>query len=374
MKKLKLVSSWVALLFAILVMNSCDDSSEVDPILDDTDLIAAIASANNSQSISINALPSGVISTLENEYGESFVSAAALAPELGYQIDLMLSSGADVGESSSAFFSLDGRELEARNGRLNGRFGNRRVGRRARGLRDCFDFVFPLTLTMPDGSSLELDSANGWSDVRAWYEANPDAEGKPEFVFPLEVTINDSTLTINSTEELREAKNICEVDRRRGRCFELVLPVDLSLPDGSVITLASRDDWDLVRTWYEANPDAEERPDLVYPVQVAYDGDSLVTINSEEEMIAARAACEVDRDRDRCFRIDFPLSFTMPDGSVITLASREEWTLIRDWYAANPDEEDRPDLNFPITITYEDGSSATINSEEELRTARTDCG
>lgn len=375
MKKLKLVSSLMALLLVVLVMSSCDDNnSEVDPILDDSDLIAAIASASNGQPVTVNALPSGVISSLNNNYSESVLSSARLAPELGYQINLTLASGADVGEGATTFFSLDGRELEARNGRFNGRFGNRRLGRRARGLRDCFDFVFPISLTMPDGSGLTLESADDWSEVRSWYEANPDAEGKPEFVFPLDVEFGDSVITINDLEELRSAKNSCEVDRRRGRCFELVFPVDVSLPDGSVISLASRDDWELVRDWYEANPDVEERPSLVYPVNVAYNGDSIVTINSQEEMIAAKAACEVDRDRDRCFFIEYPISFTMPDGTVITLAARSEWTLIRDWYEANPDEEERPDLNFPINIMFtEDSSIVTINSEEELVAARADC-
>ena len=48
MKKLKLVSSLMALFLAVMVLNSCnDESSEVDPILDDTELIAAIASAKS---------------------------------------------------------------------------------------------------------------------------------------------------------------------------------------------------------------------------------------------------------------------------------------------------------------------------------------
>lgn len=373
MKKLKLVSSLLAIILALGIY-SCEDNSEVDPVLDDSDLIAAIASAANSQNISVNALPSNTVSTLENDYSESFITSARLAPELGYEVSLRLQSGADVGESSSAFFNLDGRELTARGGRLGNLNGRGRIGRRARGLRDCFDFVFPVSLTVPDGSTITLESRDDWSLIRDWYEANPDAEGKPEFVFPLDVQFGDSTLTINNAEELRSAKGACEVDRRRGRCFELVLPVTFNMPDNSQITLETRDDWSDIRSWYEANPDVEERPDLVYPVNVAYAGDSIVTINSAEEMRAARAQCEVDRGRDRCFSVDFPLSFTMPDGSTITLAAREDWQLIKAWYDANPDAEERPDLVFPITITYEDGSSATINSEEELRAAKADCG
>lgn len=373
MKKLKMLLSVIAVMLTIIMLYSCDNESDANPVLDDTELINAIASAANSQTISINALPSSAQSALENDYAESFVTTARLAPELGYEVDLRLSSGADVGEGSSAFFDLNGRELAARASEARDSNGRRR-GRRAKGLRDCFEFVFPLSLTMPDGSTLTLESREDWPDVRAWYEANPDAEGRPEFVFPLEVNFGDSTLTINNTEELRRAKRACEVDRKRGRCFRLVFPVTFTMPDGTEITLESRDDWELINAWYEANPDVSERPDLVYPVDIVYRGDSTVTINSAEEMREARAMCEVDRDRDHCFSIEFPISFTMPDGTEITLESRDEWTLIKAWYDANPDAEERPDLVFPITITYENGNSVTINSEEELSRAKADCG
>ena len=111
-----------------------------------------------------------MINGLELNYKESFASSATLAPELGYQINLRLASGSGVGENSAAFFDLNGRELTARNGRFGGRLGNRRVGRRGQGLRDCIDFVFPITLTMPDGSALTLDSATRWAGVREWYQ------------------------------------------------------------------------------------------------------------------------------------------------------------------------------------------------------------
>ena len=373
MKKLKNVWSLLSMLLLAALVFSCNDESEVDLPLDDSSLIDQIANATNSQTISITALPTTAQVSLTNDYAESFVTNALLAPSLGYQVNLRLASGADVGESSSAFFDLDGRELNATFG-ARSRFGRgERVGRRARGLRDCFDFVFPISLTLPDGSSLTLESADDWSLVRDWYEANPDAEGRPEFVFPLDVQFGDSTFTVSSAEELREAKGACEVDRKRGRCFDLVFPVTFSMPDGSEISLNSREDWPLIDDWYEANPDVDERPSLVFPVQIQYANDSIVTINSAEEMRDARAVCEVNRGRERCFSIDYPVSFTMPDGTVITLDSRDDWTLIRDWYEANPDEEEKPGLVFPITITYENGTMVTVNSEEELRAARADC-
>lgn len=375
MRKLKLMSSLLAIIMATGMLYSCDDQSEVDPLLDDSELIAAIQSANNRQEISTNALPSYALTTLEDTM--VFIANSVLAPELGYEVRTIVQRGADVGESASAFFSLDGRELTTDNAFRRGdrrRRGEHRMGRRARGLRDCFDFVFPVSLTMPDASTITLESEDNWSLIRDWYEANPDSEERPVFVFPFEVTFGDETITISNEEDLARAKSNCELDRRRGRCFELVFPLTFTMPDATEITLETRDDWSLIDAWYEANPDATERPDLVFPVQIIYGNDSTVTVNNAEELRGARAVCEVNRGRDHCFEPVFPLSFTMPDGSQITLNSRDDWGLIKAWYDENPDVEERPGLVFPISITYEDGTTATINSEEELEEAKQNCG
>lgn len=375
MRKLKFMPSLLAMIVAVGLLYSCGEDSEVDPLPDDSELIAAIASATNRQDISTNALPSNALTLLEDSM--TFISNSVLAPELGYEVRTIVQRGADVGESTSAYFTLDGRELITRDAFRPGDRRNRngrRVGRRARGLRDCFDFVFPVSLTMPDESTITLESDNDWSLVKDWYQANPDAEDRPTFVFPFEVTFGDETVTISNEEELEGAKSNCEVDRRRGRCFQFEFPISFTMPDATEITLASRDDWSLIHAWYEANPDATDRPDLVFPVDITYRNDSTITVNSQEELVAARAICEVDRCRDRCFEPVFPLTFVMPDASEITLASRDDWQLIKDWYEANPDEEDRPDLVFPIEITFEDGSTLIINSEEELQEARASCG
>ena len=357
------------------MLYSCDDNSEVDPLIDDSELIAAIESAVNRQAVSSNALPSNVLTALEDTM--TFISNALLAPELGYEVRTIVQRGADVGESTSVFFNLQGRELTSENSFRRGDRrirADRRTGRRARGLRDCFDFVFPVSLNMPDASTITLASEEDWSQVRDWYQANPDTNERPTFIFPFEVTFGEETLTIESEDDLQAAKSNCEVDRRRGRCFELVFPVSFTMPDGTDIILASRDDWNLIDAWYEANPDATERPDLVYPVDITYRNDSTITVNSDEEMRSARAVCEVDRDRERCFAITFPITFTMPDGSEIILGSRSDWRLIKDWYDTNPDEEERPDLVFPIEITFENGSTMIINNEEELQDVRENCG
>lgn len=371
-----MMSSMLMAIVMIGALYSCNEQEGTEPVLDDSELIAAIEGASNKQEVSINALPNSASVVLENEFSESFVASVKLAPELGYEVDLMLAEGADVGEASVAFFALSGRELSAEQGIFRGRDSEgRRIGRRARALRNCFDFVFPFSMILPDNSVIDLNSAEDWSLIREFYQANPDTDERPQFVFPIEVVFGEETLTINSQEEFQEAKSACEVDRRRGRCFQIEFPITFTMPDQSQITLESKEDWVLIDEWYEANPDADTRPDLNFPVNITYRNDSTVTINNQEELLAAKAECETDRRMSACFSLVFPVTFVMPDGlTEIVVESREDYREIKSWYRANPDADERPDLVFPVDIEYEDGTILTVNSEEELQAAKADCG
>lgn len=368
-----------SLLMAIVMMGvlfSCDNEEGTEPTIDGSELVAAIESATNKQDISSNALPFSASVVLERDFSESFVSRAQLAPELGYEVSMRLGQGADVGEASVVFFNLNGVELSDQQGILRDsvdRQGRRR-GRKARGIRNCFDFVFPVSLTMPDASVVTLNSGEDWTLIREWYQANPDANERPAFVFPLQIVFGDEIVDINNQEDFQEAKSACEVDRRRGRCFELVFPITFTMPDQSEITLQGKEDWTLIDAWYEANPDVDERPDLVFPVDIAYRNDSTVTINTQEQLLGARAECETDRRRSACFGLVFPVTFVMPDASEITVEARGDFGEIKAWYRANPDADERPDLAYPVEIEFEDGSIQTINSKEELLSAKADCG
>lgn len=283
MKKLRLISSLVAVLVAFGIY-SCDNEDGLEPGIDDEALIAAIVNATNKVEVNSSELPSNSLAVIETDFSESLMTSVEFAPDLGFVVNVIRERGVNVGEVSSAFFDTSGREL--RSDRLQ-RF--RRIRRQA---RDCFDFVFPISITVPDGSTITLESGEDWVNVREWYQANPEANERPQFAFPLDITFGDSTLTINNGQELKRARGACEVDRADGRCFRLVFPVTFVMADDSEIVLESREDWVLIREWYVANPDTEDRPDLLYPVQVTFEDGSVVTVNSDEEMLRARETCE----------------------------------------------------------------------------------
>jgi len=168
--------------------------------------------------------------------------------------------------------------------------------------RECFELVLPVSFVMPDGSTITVENDSGWVNLRSWYETNPDAEGRPELQYPVDILFDDETVTINNAEEMNMVKRECWEYEDEGReCFGLVYPVTFIMPDGSSIVVATDDEngWQEVKNWYDANPESEERPTLQYPVDIIYrtiDGNSTVTINNEEEMEAAKDDCRENDD------------------------------------------------------------------------------
>ena len=171
---------------------------------------------------------------------------------------------------------------------------------------------------------------------------------------------------LNDTNEKRT--------RRRHKCFEFVFPIDFIMPDDSSITLNSKEDWTLIKTWYNENPDATERPELVFPVEITLKEDgSTQTLIDSDELKAVKNSCKKRKDKRKCFRLVLPVSFTMEDASVITVTEKADFKLLREWKKANPDATVKPALNFPVDIIYKDHTTATINDQTEYDTAKDSC-
>ena len=169
-----------------------------------------------------------------------------------------------------------------------------------------------------------------------------------------------------------------DYDKGDWKCFDLSLPVSYTMPDGSTITVSNEEDWDAIKSWYEENPESEEKPVLQFPVNVEFD-DETVTVNSEEELRELKQECWTNESEERqCFELVFPVTFIMPDASTITVDTDDDagWQPVKDWYEANPDSDERPTLQFPVDIIYEteDGDSTlSINNDEEMRIAKENC-
>lgn len=345
---------------------SCEkDESYSSTKMTDAELIAAIQKSTNKVSINESELPTESRTIISNDYSESFTESAMLAPDLGYQVDLRRGEGSEMGEKSDIYFNLDGRKLVAEE-------SERGNSERGKDKNECFDIVFPITVVMPDGSEIVGEDGETLRElIKDWYENNPDIEDKPAFVFPIDLAFSDTTITVNTEEELDVAREKCKEESGKRECFEFVLPVTFIMEDGTEITVEVEEDFDLIKEWFEANPDANERPSLVYPVDIEYEDGTVKTITNEEEMEEAEKDCH--EEKERCFEFVLPVSFTMADGTVITVEVEEDYELLKEWHEANPGNHQRPAVNFPVDIIFEGGETRTINNEEEMQEAHEDC-
>ncbi|PQJ78620.1 hypothetical protein [Polaribacter porphyrae] len=268
-----------AFILSALLFTSCSDNEGIE-VNDDTVLIEKIESASKTE-VDATSLPVATASTLNGDLADSFVETVQLANGLGFKVSVDTFNESREEEKSDVFFSLEGRQL------------NDTDEKRKRKRNKCFEFVFPIDFIMPDDSSITLNSKDDWSLIKDWYEANPDADERPELVFPVDVTLKEdgSTQTLIDIDELKTIKNSCKRSKDKRKCFKLVLPVTFTMPDASTIEVTERAGFKLLREWHKANPDATEKGALNFPVDVEYRDGTTATVNDETEYEAAKDSC-----------------------------------------------------------------------------------
>lgn len=185
------------------------------------------------------------------------------------------------------------------------------------GTYGCYELQFPVSIVLPDSSTVEVNSYEEMKDaLRAYFEANgtqghthhgpQNARPRISFVFPITVLSQEGELiTVASDTELRALRVACGGATFGGHgwqghgnhglsCFELVFPVTIMFPDSTKAEASSRQNMrQLTRQWHQSNPGVHGRPQLVFPVTVQMTTDStLVTVNSRAEMHQLKEDCE----------------------------------------------------------------------------------
>ena len=245
----------------------------------------------------------------------------------------------------------------------------------------CVEFVYPLTLNNPDGSTTIItDEAALETTIEGINENTP----LPTLVFPIQIIgDNDLPETITTEEELCEIfiaclmdeLDDCDCENKGEECFEINYPITLILPDGTQVVVNDDDQLEAtIDNYYDTNPNDTGEIDVVYPVNVTMleDG-SVVTVNNESDLDALFESC-YDDFYEECFDIQFPISIQMPDNSVITANNESDLdSLYEAWVMSNPNATAEPTLVFPITVIYEDGTTETANNENELMELYEEC-
>lgn len=77
--------------------------------------------------------------------------------------------------------------------------------------KECIKLVYPITYTMPDGTTVSGEEEAIETEMKTWYENNPTSEEKPALNYPVDYInlLTDETETANNEDELIFAKKDC---------------------------------------------------------------------------------------------------------------------------------------------------------------------
>ena len=277
----KMYIKTLLILLSLLILIGCENSMTKSDETFDDQLIQDILDAEKID-INMTYLPSLSSTIINQDYNDYIEIDAKMASGLGYQVS-MDGKGCKPGYHNEVYFNLEGRKLKSKRDRDD-----------KDGFK-CFELVLPVTFIMPDGSSIAVENENGYMAVRDWYGNNSDSIEKPTLQYPVNIIYrNGDTQIINNDEEMRSTKVDCrkwDDDKKDWGCFRLVYPITFIMQDGSAISMIDKEDWMELKSWYEENPDIEERPLLEYPVEINYGDGSNKTINNDDEMAIAKEDC-----------------------------------------------------------------------------------
>jgi len=157
----------------------------------------------------------------------------------------------------------------------------------------CFDFVYPVELVLPDGTTqMANDDDEMVSIIVGWFEANPDSEDFPTFTYPIEVIVDETTQAVNSDEEMEALFEECEHDDDYDLCFDITYPVQVIFPDGSTADVNSDEElYTEAENWYVQNPSSMDDPTFAYPIEVRMEDGSTRSIANDEELDALFEEC-----------------------------------------------------------------------------------
>lgn len=157
---------------------------------------------------------------------------------------------------------------------------------------ECIVLLYPVSYTMPDGSTITGNEDELKVAMKEWYESNPDSKEKPLLQYPVNIKWYGEEINVVDEEEMISLKSECKEDDDKAECFNFVYPLTFSMPDGSTITGNKEELSTAMKEWYEAHPDSKEKPVLQYPIYIIYPDGSSTNIASEEELKDAYHACK----------------------------------------------------------------------------------
>lgn len=104
-------------------------------------------------------------------------------------------------------------------------YGDKKRGKRGKGKHDraadCYELLFPITVSFPDNTTAVADSAGDLKElIRAWKANDSTNLGRPSFVYPFSVLLlsDSTTVTIQAASDLDAIRDDCFQGGRGTRC------------------------------------------------------------------------------------------------------------------------------------------------------------
>ena len=246
----------------------------------------------------------------------------------------------------------------------------------------CVEFVYPITVVVPNGNRFILNEDDDWSMVERWYE-NYRSREDFTFVYPVEVRtpegiprlLTDDMAWASLRTECRKLAYLRQV--RPNDCFRLEYPIVLVLPDGTARELVRDTDWQSIAAWYLGH-DTEASFEFGYPmVATTIDGyrntiesiDDLESLQEECYAVANTYWDAEDLQDSDCFETIYPITVLMPDGTPVSVMHKDDWERAEDeadeWYD-NSDSDEEPTFQYPIRVRLTNGTIKSLPNAQAM--------
>ena len=199
-------------------------------------------------------------------------------------------------------------------------------------------------------------------------------------VIDYETELDLSISEIDAEYSLDEAEFYIEENGSRGgRCFSLVFPVTVLLPDGTSKDASDLDALkEIIRDWKANHSRKDGRLKLEFPFDVELSDGTILTIEDSDQLMELKKQCVRDHRKDKrkrpCFKLVYPVTLLLPGGVSVEVGSKEEMKrAILQWRKDHPFARLRPHLEFPFDVELEDGTIETVEDLDKLKELYAGC-
>ncbi len=227
------------------------------------------------------------------------------------------------------------------------------------GSNACFTLNYPYTVTNGETETV----INNESDLGEFFDNQGDNDFF-EYVFPLSVTLPDGSIqTFSSYDEFSLLLATCEYSNG-DECFAFNYPITVFDVNGDEVVVNS--DQELYSNFYIG---------FSFPITVTLNEGTTQTINNEQEFDDIYNICYDIEDCDdcvgyeNCFEVVFPFNFIAEDGTITTVNNDDELYA----YIDSLDADAVITLSYPISLEYNDGTVVVVNSDDEFVTELESC-